>query len=226
MGRVFEYTDLKNIKPIRDIVYEQLRKAILEGTIKPGERIVENEYADMLNISRTPVREALRKLEIEGFVEYIPRKGVIVKGFSLKDIIEIFEIRKALECLAVKHVVENISDEEIEALKEIIKKMEEAGKEDNYERIVDICQHFHQSILDASSMPRLQSMISTLQEYLERFKRVTLAKDTRRTSAIKEHKEIMQAIIEKDVSKAEELTIKHIDASRKAFLNGYQVNLE
>lgn len=226
MGQIFEYSLLDNVKPIRDIVYEQLRKAILDGNIKPGERIVENDYAEMLNISRTPVREALRKLEIEGFVEYIPRKGVVVKGFSLKDIIEIFEIRKSLECLAIRCVVENITDDDIEKLKEIVRNMEQAGREDNIEGVINICQEFHDTILDVSSMPRLRSMISTLQEYLGRFKRVTLAKTSRRANAIKEHKEILQAIIDRDIDKAEELIVRHIDASKKAFLEGYKISIE
>ena len=226
MERIIESSVLKKVKPIRDIVYELLRKAILDGKIKPGERIVENDYAEMFHTSRTPIREALRKLEMEGFVEYLPRKGVIVKGFSLSDIIEIYEIRKSLECLAIRHVVAKISGQEIDQIRAIVQEMEKADQEDNIEQLVTICQQFHDTILHTSSMPRLTSMINTLQDYLERFKRVTLEKLERRGNAIKEHQEIFRAIDQRDVNKAEELISQHIEASKRAFLEDYTAQAE
>lgn len=226
MEQLFEETGLSSVKPIRDIVYERLRKAILEGKIKPGERIIEKEYADKLNISRTPVREALRKLEIEGFVKHIPRKGVVVKGFSFKDIIEIYEIRKSLESLAVKHAIQNITDEEVEKLKTLVEKAEEAEKMRKFEEVFEIANEFHQNILITSSMPRLKNMINTLQEYLERFRRVTMSKDSRRLSALKEHRDILNAIIDRDVQKAEELVHKHIESSKKVFFEEFKVDLK
>lgn len=226
MERIIESSVLKKVKPIRDIVYELLRKAILDGKIKPGERIVENDYAEMFHTSRTPIREALRKLEMEGFVEYLPRKGVIVKGFSLSDIIEIYEIRKSLECLAIRHVVAKISGQEIDQIRAIVQEMEKADQEDNIEQLVTICQQFHDTILHTSSMPRLTSMINTLQDYLERFKRVTLEKPERRGNAIKEHQEIFRAIDQRDINKAEELISQHIEASKRAFLEDYTAQAE
>lgn len=226
MERIIESSVLKKVKPIRDIVYELLRKAILAGKITPGERIVENDYAEMFHTSRTPIREALRKLEMEGFVEYLPRKGVIVKGFSLSDIIEIYEIRKSLECLALRHVVAKISGQEIDQIKAIVQEMEKADQEDNIEHLVTICQQFHDTILHTSSMPRLTSMINTLQDYLERFKRVTLEKPKRRGKAIKEHQEIFRAIAQRDVNKAEKLIGQHIEASKRAFLEDYPAQAE
>lgn len=226
MEQVFGDMGINNVKPIRDIVYEQLRKTILAGNLKPGERIIEKEYADKLNISRTPVREALRKLEIEGFVEYIPRKGVVVKGFSFKDIIEIYEIRKSLECLAVKNVIKNVDDEYIEKLKSTVEQMDALESQGDIEGVFDICKDFHQTILSASEMPRLMSMINTLQEYLERFRRVTMSKDSRRLSAIKEHKEILEAIIDRDVERVQEIVSRHIDNSKEVFFAEFQLNLE
>ncbi len=221
-----EVSMLESVRPIRDIVYDLLRKAILEGDIKPGEHIVENEYAEMLNTSRTPIREALRRLETEGFVEYVPRKGVIVKGFSLKDIIEIYEIRKSLESLAMRHAVRNITDNDIVTLERIVETMEKAHSTGNIEELVSICQKFHDTLLMISSMPRLKTMINTLQEYLEAFKRATLGKESRRKNAIAEHREIFLAVAQRDAVKAEEQIIRHIEASKRSFLENYKISLE
>lgn len=214
---------LESIRPIRDIVYDLIRKAILEGNIKPGEHIVESDYAKLLKTSRTPIREAIRKLETEGFVEYIPRKGVIVKGFSLNDIIEIFEIRKTLESLAMEYTVENITDKEIEVLKQIVDSMESADLNNDIEELVHICERFHDILLTVSSMPRLKTMINLLQEYLEVFKRNSLGKESRRRNAIIEHKEILSTIMERDVSRAKDQITRHIEASKRSFLENYKL---
>ncbi|MGE5630136.1 MAG: GntR family transcriptional regulator [Caulobacteraceae bacterium] len=215
--------DMSNIKPIRDIVYEYLRKAVMEGELRPGERIIEKEYAEKLKISRTPIREALRKLETEGFVEYIPRKGVVVKGFTSKDIIEIYAIRKSLEGLAMKYVVENINEQEIEKLKSLVKHMKEADSAGNIEDVFVTCQEFNEVILNASRMPRLRDLINTLHEYLERFRRITMAKASRRADAIKEHSQILDAILDKDAKRAEKLVWEHLEASQKVFFNNFDI---
>jgi DNA-binding GntR family transcriptional regulator len=205
------------MKPIRDIVYENLRKAIMDGKLQSGERIVEKEYADRMNISRTPVREALRKLEIEGLVQYIPRKGVVVNGFTKEDVIEIYKIRKNLEALAIRQVVEEITDEELVKLEELVEEMERADKAGDKERVFTTCKEFNELLLNISRMPRLKGMVNMLQEYLERFRRITMSKASRRSSAIKEHRAIFQAIKEKDGRKAETLVWEHLDASEKVF---------
>ena len=214
---------LESVKPIRDIVYDLLRKGILEGNIEPGEHIVESDYAKLFKTSRTPIREALRKLETEGFVEYIPRKGVIVKGFSLNDIVEIFEIRKSLESLSMEYTVRNITDKEIEVLKQIVESMEIADSNNDFEGLVHICERFHDTLLEISNMPRLRTMINLLQEYLEVFKRNSLAKEGRRKDAIIEHREILSIIIEKDLDKAKEQITRHIEISKRTFLENYRI---
>lgn len=218
-----ESMDMSNVKPIRDIVYEYLRKAVMEGELKPGERIIEKEYAEKMKISRTPIREALRKLESEGFVEYIPRKGVVVKGFSINDIVEIYAIRKSLEGLAMRYVIENISEQEIERLKGLVEHMEEADKNCEIEDVFRTCQEFNEVILNASRMQRLKTLINTLHEYLERFRRITMAKASRRSDAIKEHKQILQSIIDKDSKLAEKLVWDHLDASQKIFFENFDM---
>lgn len=218
MEELFESTYMSNLKPIRDLVYENLRKAIIEGKLKPNERIVEKEYAEKLNISRTPIREALRKLEIEGLVQYIPRKGVVVNTIEEEEIIETYEIRKALEGLAMRYVVKRISDEEIERLKELMDSMEESNRSGDFEGLLDICKEFNEVILNASRMPKVAGLINAMKEQLQRFKRITMSQSVRRSNAIQEHKEIFQAIVNRDSILAERLVIEHLEASQKAFL--------
>ncbi len=224
MEQVIEAFSVGNVKPIRDIVYGQLRKEILEGKIQSGERIIEKEYADRFNISRTPVREALRKLEIEGFVEYIPRKGVIVKRFTLKDVEEIYEIRKSLESLAIKSAIKHIDEKYMAILKDTVEQMDVLDKKGDIEGVFNVCKSFNNIILQISSMPRLMDMINNLQEYLERFRKVTLSKDSRRLDAIREHREIFEAIIEKDIEKAQRLNEEHLDKAQKVFMDAHKLN--
>ena len=111
--------NLDNYKQLRDVVFESLRKAIVEGSLKPGQRLMEVQLAEQLGVSRTPVREAIRKLELEGFVIMLPRKGAYVADMSVKDIIDVLEVRSALEGLAANLAAERMDEKEVENLKEI-----------------------------------------------------------------------------------------------------------
>ena len=108
--------NLDEYKPLRDVVFENLRGAIVEGRLKPGERLMEVQLAEQLGVSRTPVREAIRKLELEGLVVMLPRKGAYVANMSLKDLIDVLEIRASLEGLAASLAAERITDEDIKKL--------------------------------------------------------------------------------------------------------------
>lgn len=113
-------------RPIRDIAYETLKHAIITGQIPAGSRIVETLYAEQLHISRTPLREALRKLERDGLVEYVLHRGVVVRAFTIQDIDEIFTIRNAMMMLILPSIVENVRDEDIEKMEDILKEMDVA----------------------------------------------------------------------------------------------------
>lgn len=122
MEQIFEKIESTDLRPIREIVLERLRKAIMNGTFQTGDRLVETSIAEKMGVSRTPVREAFRQLEIEGLAENLPRKGTIVKGISKRDIFEIYEIREVLEGLAFRLACSNITDEQILELKEKLEK--------------------------------------------------------------------------------------------------------
>lgn len=218
MSDLFNNINFDRVKPIRDVVYEYLRTAIINGLIKPGERLVEKEYAEKFNISRTPVREALRKLEIEGLVENIPRKGDIVKGIDLNDMLEIFAIRQALEPLIVKTAMENITPEALVKLQETVDQMTSSAHNDDTTAVLNAFQAFHEILINVSNMPRLSAIISQLKDYLGRFRTMSLSDPIRRTQAISEHNEILQAIIANDNKTAEKLITSHLSSARQALL--------
>lgn len=130
--------NLDNYKPLRDVVFENLREAILEGKLEPGQRLMEVQLAEQLGVSRTPVREAIRKLELEGLVVMLPRKGAYVADVSLKDIIDVLEIRSTLEGLAAYLAADRITEEGVERLKAIAEDFKQSiERKDDIETHVD-----------------------------------------------------------------------------------------
>ncbi|MDD2553301.1 MAG: GntR family transcriptional regulator, partial [Desulfotomaculaceae bacterium] len=143
---------LDNYKPLRELVFDSLRKAIIIGKLKPGERLMEIQLAEEMGVSRTPVREAIRKLELEGFVVMVPRKGAYVAGVSVKDIADVFEVRSALEGLAASLASERITEEEMEDLEKVFHLI--TGEEDLL-TVVKKDNEFHELIYKASRNQRL-----------------------------------------------------------------------
>jgi DNA-binding GntR family transcriptional regulator len=215
-----DYMDefVKNInfnqsKPIREVVYEGLRKTIISGIIPVGSRIVEKEYAERLNISRTPIREALRRLEEEELVENIPRVGVIVKRISAEDVIEIYKIRQHLEVLAAINAMENITGEEIREIEELLDLTEQKNNEGDVKEVIRLFGEFNSLIYKASRMKRLASMIVKLNDYIQKFRDISVTDDERREKALIEHREILKAIAEKNKVEISLITKKHLDIS-------------
>lgn len=218
METSFNTFDVSTIKPIRDVIYESLRQSIFDGELKAGDRLVEKELADKMKVSRTPIREALRKLEAEGLVEHLPRRGVVVKGFSREDVIEIYSIRKALEGLAITYTVRNITDQKIVQLKELIKEMEKLTEEGDIKELFKVNQRFNDILVNSSKMPRLIHLINTYMEYLQRLRIVTMSCKQRRLKALNEHKAILNAVIDRDEERARQLVEEHIEGSMKEYL--------
>lgn len=210
------------IRPIRDIVYDHLRAALMDGIIKPGERIVEREYAEKFGVSRTPIREVLRKLETEGLVEYIPRKGIVGKGFNKAEIEEIYAIRIRLETLAIKIATEKITAQQLQKVKEIHDLAATASKNGDFKTVVDSMRHFDDLLFEATGMPRLKKMIAGLQESLRSYRKINLSGGPRRDKAINEHGQILQAVIDKDPEIAEMLLRKHIERARDSLLKMHE----
>ena len=199
---------LDSYKPLREIVLEALREAIVTGVLEPGERLMEIQLAEELGVSRTPIREAIRKLELEGFVVMIPRKGAYVAGVSYKDVKDVFEIRAALEGLAAGLAAEKITDEEIEQMERVLHYEKEP---DNLEEMVQSDTDFHALLYKASRNEKLIWILVNLREQIQRFRSTSLAVPGRVKNAIAEHREILEAIARHDVKEAQALATAHIE---------------
>lgn len=208
MERKLVPVKLDSYKPLREIVFESLREAIINGVLEPGERLMEIQLADEMGVSRTPVREAIRKLELEGFVVMIPRKGAYVAGVSDKDVTDVFEIRSALEGLAAGLAAERITDEEIEQMERMI--LYRSGEAVDIEKIVEADTDFHALVYQASRNDRLIANLANLREQIQRFRATSLSYPGRLKDAVEEHQAIAEAIISHNVEEAQSLAMAHI----------------
>ncbi len=209
---------LDGYKPLRDIVFETLREAIINQTLKPGERLMEIQLAEEMGVSRTPVREAIRKLELEGLVVMVPRKGAYVAGISMKDIHEVYELRSALEALAASLAAVRITDEELEEMERQMVREAKETEENNLQGIVSIDTTFHDLLYQAAHNQRLGQFINILQEQVQRFRAATLSRPGRSKYALEEHKKIVEALANKDAKLAAKLATEHIENAENAMI--------
>lgn len=209
---------LDSYKPLRELVFESLREAIITGTLKPGERLMEIQLAEELGVSRTPVREAIRKLELEGFVVMIPRKGAYVAGLSLKEMSDVFEIRGALESLAAQLAAERITDEELEKLERLLVKIAEHIEKGDIEQVIALDIEFHDVLFQASRNQRLVQMVSYLREQVHRYRTTSLSYPGRMKAALEEHMKIVEALSARDAEAAGRLAQEHIDSAESSFM--------
>jgi DNA-binding GntR family transcriptional regulator len=210
---------IEEIVPIRDKVYAYLKHAILHGEFKTGERLVERDLAEKLKISRTPIREALLRLESQGFVTTVPRKGVIVSQFSVEQVLEVFSILSALEVLAVQFAAAKIDEKtakELDAfLQEIDLYLDGKGSGD----VSSFHLKIHDTIYRLGRSQRLYDMLTDLEQYIRAFANVGHEVPGRKMEALHEHRQILQAIRMGNVAKAVTLTQNHIENSRNAYIH-------
>ena len=215
---------LDSYKPLREVVFETLREAIINGTLKPGERMMEIQLAEQLGVSRTPVREAIRKLELEGFVVKIPRKGAYVAGISLKDIADVFEVRAAMEGLAAGLAAERITAEELEEMERLLVRIGEHIEANRLEEVVEMDTLFHEALYKASRNLKLEQILQNLREQIQRFRSTSLAFPGRMREALEEHKKIVEAISERNAALAQQLAQEHIENAENSMLEALRRN--
>lgn len=211
---------LDSYKPLREIVFETLRDAIINQTLEPGERLMEIQMAEEMGVSRTPVREAIRKLELEGLVIMVPRKGAYVAGISVKDIHEVFEVRASLEGLAASLAAQRVTPEELDEMEKnlFMETGEEDADENNLRSIVEIDTSFHDLLYKAAKNEKLFQMVNNLQEQLQRFRSASLARPGRSRTALDEHRKILEAIAMGDSKLAQKLAMEHIESAETAMM--------
>ncbi len=209
---------LDSYQPLREVVCEALRDAIRDGILKPGERLMEIQLAEELGVSRTPVREAVRKLELEGYVIMMPRRGTYVADLSIRDINEVFEIRTSLESLASGLAAERITEEELERLQRLLVSIGAHITSGDMEQIVATDTEFHELLYQASRNQRLVGIISNLREQLTRFRTTSMSFPGRLTATLEEHREIVEAIAQGDVRAARKAAERHMERSEQTLL--------
>lgn len=196
-------------------LFSNLRKDILQGKLRQGEKLTEQQICDEYKVSRTPVREAFKQLELEGFIETIPNRGAFVVGFTKQDISDMYELRKSYEVLAVKWAIERITKEEFEKLEEAFEFMEFYTQKRDVDKMLNINMNFHELIYKASHNRMLYHVLSSYQIYIKQSK--TTRSDTSESyldEVLLEHRAIFEAFVEKDIDAAIGAVTRHLDNAK------------
>lgn len=209
--------------PLRDVVFNTLRQEILTGKMKPGERLMEIHLANKLGVSRTPIREAIRKLELEGLVIMIPRKGAEVAQISWKSLKDVLEVRRALDVLAIELACERMTQEELESLYRACESFEEATKTKDTRKIAEADVAFHDIIVASTGNKRLIQLVNNLSEQMYRYRFEYIKDSSQHRMLIEEHKEMYRSIQNKDKIAAAGVVKKHIDNQEEAIITQLQL---
>lgn len=222
MGNRLDPIKLDSYQPLREVVCESLREAIRTGKLKPGERLMEIQLSEELGVSRTPVREAIRKLDQEGYIVMMPRRGAYVANMSIRDVNEIFEIRTALESLSNGLAAERITGEELETLQRLLVQIGSYIKEGDMDRIVETDIKFHDLLYQASRNHRLEGIISNLREQLTRFRTLSMSYPGRLEATLEEHRAMVDAIAQGDMKAAQKAAERHMERSEQALMDAME----
>lgn len=199
---------------LRSKIYNQLKNAILNGVYKPGESLIEMKVAKELGVSRTPVREAIRQLELEGLVSSKPNKGVVIEGVTEEDVEDIYTIRKMIEGLAARWAAEKMSEEQLKELKDTLDLMEFYTEKGEFDKVSELDTKFHDIIFKASNSRPLESILTNFHHFIQRARLFSIKTGCRVNHALEEHKEIYKALEARDTVAAEKAVIKHVDSAR------------
>ena len=208
-----------NYMPLRDVVFYTLRKEILQGVLKPGERLMEVKLANRLGVSRTPIREAIRMLELEGLVVMVPRKGAQVASITEKELLDVLEVRSGLEEMAVKLACRRITEEQLEELKQDSRNFEKAVRENNLRLLAEADVAFHDLICRATGNRRLMQMLNNIREQIYRYRVEYLKDENVRQALVEEHDELCRCLAAGDVEGAVSAMRSHIAKQQSHILN-------
>ena len=201
-----------------ELVYQKLRENILNGHYKHGDELRETAVGKEIGVSRTPVREALRQLELEGLVVMIPRRGAQVANITEKDLNDVLEVRMALENLSIENACARMTEEQLDDLWKAAKNFEDTMAEGNLVKLAEADVAFHEVIYKSSDNRRLNQVLNNLREQIYRYRVEYLKDEETRNLLVKEHEEIYEAIKNRDLKKAKEISYQHIENQREAII--------
>ena len=210
MAKDFKVT-MNEYLPLRDVVFNTLRQAILKGELEPGERLMEIQLAERLGVSRTPIREAIRKLELEGLVLMVPRKGAEVARISEKSLREVLEVRRSLEELAIELACQKITDEQIGELEAAEAVFAEAVQKGDPMTIAESDESYHDVIYQATENGRLVQILNNLREQMYRYRLEYIKDADKRHILVVEHEHIIRAEKSRNIAEAKQAMREHID---------------
>ncbi len=205
--------------PLRDVVFQTLRQAILRGELKPGERLMEIHLAQQLGVSRTPVREAIRKLELEGLVLMIPRRGAVVAEITVSDLEDVLEVRMALEELAVKHACHSVTGEQLAEIRHLAGEFKKTLSGDDITACAQADMKFHDAIYEATGNNRLVQILNNLREQMYRYRMEYLKDRQSHKNLIEEHDGILKALENRDEELAVRMTARHIECQKEYIIH-------
>jgi len=203
---------------LRDAIFNQLRQAIITGDLKPGERLREISLAEKMGASRTPIREAIRRLEMEGLVVMVPRHGATVAGITRTQLMNVLEIRRALEELAIELACSRMTVAQLNELKELEKVLKEQKDSTDSLALSDIDEKFHEKIYQATNNPRLIQMLAELREQMYRYRLEYMKAMDKRNKLVTEHNRILKAIETGDVEMGKNAIRVHINSQEEEIL--------
>lgn len=223
MQEIFQ-ANMDAFLPLRDVVFNTLRQAILTGELKPGERLMEIHLADRLGVSRTPIREAIHKLEREGLVTIIPRRGAEVAQITEKSMNDVLEVRRALDALCVELACDRITEDGLEKLKAACDNFEQCVKTKDNKKIAQADVALHNIIVQATGNQRLIQLVNNLSEQMYRYRFEYIKDSSQHKTLVEEHRIIYQSIVAKDKKTAAVAARTHIDNQEKAIIR--QIRLD
>ena len=212
------HVEMNEYLPLRDVVFNTLRKAILKGELQPGERLMEIQLAQRLGVSRTPVREAMRKLELEGLVVMIPRKGAVVADITAQDMVDVLEVRAVLEELAIRRACDHITDEQLREMKKIAADFKRSLEEEDLLVCVEVDMAFHEVIYNAAENKRLLQLLLNLREQMYRYRLEYMKDKKMHQLLVDEHDTIRMALKNRDADKAAAAIRDHIKNQKETIL--------
>lgn len=210
---------IEKSKSMREKVYDTLKELIIDGIIAPGERIIETEYSQKFQISRTPIREALRMLELEGLVESQTKGGVIVTKITEEEISEVYKIRIALEGIILEEVINKATSTDIKHLEKVLNDTKKAFEAEDINEIFALFSKFNATLYDIAKLPKVTSMISNINLYLKRFRKLSIENPERKDDAFEDHIKILDSIKQKDLENAIILNRNHLEKSMNFILS-------